>query len=68
VNYLTSGAGEAGLRAAYGSNYERLGAIKRKFDPDNFFSSNRNIKPEPRATKQDLCLSDARIRHAALPA
>jgi len=30
VNYLTVGAGEAGVRAAYGSNYERLVALKEQ--------------------------------------
>jgi len=60
VNYLTNGAGEAGIRAAYASNYERLATIKRKFDPENFFSSNRNIRPQTRASEQDFCLSDAR--------
>jgi FAD/FMN-containing dehydrogenase len=37
--------GEAGLRAAFGSNYERLALIKAKYDPDNFFRHNQNIKP-----------------------
>jgi hypothetical protein len=46
TNYLTEAAGEAGVRAAYGSNYARLAALKGKYDPTNFFSSNRNIKPQ----------------------
>jgi FAD/FMN-containing dehydrogenase len=29
----------------YGINYERLGALKNKFDPTNFFHLNRNVKP-----------------------
>jgi FAD/FMN-containing dehydrogenase len=29
----------------YGSNYERLLSIKRKYDPDNLFHLNQNIKP-----------------------
>jgi len=45
LNYLTSEAGEAGLRTAYGSNYDRLTELKRKYDPTNFFNSNRNIQP-----------------------
>jgi hypothetical protein len=28
----------------YGPNYERLMAIKKKYDPKNFFCMNQNIK------------------------
>lgn len=37
--------GEAQVRAGYGGNYERLKAIKRKYDPENLFRYNVNIKP-----------------------
>jgi FAD/FMN-containing dehydrogenase len=30
---------------AFGSNYDRLKAIKKKYDPDNFFRMNNNIMP-----------------------
>jgi hypothetical protein len=36
-------------RAAYGSNYERLVALKNKYDPTNFFRLNQNIKPNMQA-------------------
>jgi FAD/FMN-containing dehydrogenase len=45
VNYLGD-EGEARIRAAYGSNYERLAAIKNKYDPTNFFRLNHNIRPK----------------------
>ena len=45
LNYLTEDAGDTGVRAAYGSNYERLAALKSEYDPTNFFNSNRNIEP-----------------------
>ena len=44
VNYLGD-EGESRVMAAYGANYERLGAIKKKYDPTNFFHLNQNIKP-----------------------
>jgi FAD/FMN-containing dehydrogenase len=31
------------VSAAYGSNYERLAAIKAIYDPANFFRSNQNV-------------------------
>lgn len=43
-NYLTD-EGEALTREAYGPNYDRLVALKKKFDPTNFFCMNHNIKP-----------------------
>ena len=32
-------------QAAYGPNYERLVALKNKYDPTNFFRMNHNIRP-----------------------
>ena len=29
----------------YGANHQRLAEIKRRYDPDNLFRSNQNIKP-----------------------
>ena len=37
--------GEALVKAAYGPNYERLVALKNKYDPTNLFHLNQNIKP-----------------------
>ena len=38
-------AGERPVREVYGANYERLRALKRKYDPSNLFSQNTNINP-----------------------
>lgn len=44
INYLSSDS-EAAVATAYGENYMRLQALKRKFDPDNVLRLNRNIRP-----------------------
>ncbi len=45
VNFLGN-EGEKRIKAAYGeAKYERLVALKNKYDPTNFFSLNQNIKP-----------------------
>jgi FAD/FMN-containing dehydrogenase len=44
VNYLGD-EGPAAVKASYGANYERLAALKRRYDPDNFFCQNQNISP-----------------------
>jgi FAD/FMN-containing dehydrogenase len=37
--------GEARIRAAFGPSYDRLAALKNKYDPTNFFRLNNNIIP-----------------------
>jgi FAD/FMN-containing dehydrogenase len=47
--YLLNFLGEEGedtIKAAFGSNYNRLMAVKKEYDPKNFFCLNQNIKPE----------------------
>jgi Berberine and berberine like/Tn3 transposase DDE domain len=34
------------IKATYRDNYDRLVEMKRKYDPDNFFHVNQNIKPK----------------------
>jgi FAD/FMN-containing dehydrogenase len=38
--------GQDRIRAAYRDNYARLAQIKTKYDPNNFFHVNQNIKPD----------------------
>jgi FAD/FMN-containing dehydrogenase len=44
VNFLTADEGDR-VRAAYGSNYDRLVDVKRRYDPANLFRVNQNIRP-----------------------
>ena len=44
VNYLGD-EGDLRVRAAYGANYDRLAAVKNKYDPTNLFHLNQNITP-----------------------
>jgi FAD/FMN-containing dehydrogenase len=45
INFLTEEEGDERIRAAFGGNYERLVNIKKKYDPDNMFRTNKNILP-----------------------
>ncbi len=44
VNYLGD-EGSSAVKASYGTNYDRLANLKKKYDPDNFFQFNQNIPP-----------------------
>ncbi len=38
--------GDEMMIRSFGSNYGRLAKLKEKYDPENFFSSNQNVKPQ----------------------
>lgn len=42
---MTDDEGAARVKAAYDVNYERLVAIKTKYDPTKLFSGGQNIAP-----------------------
>ena len=44
VNFMMD-EGEDRVRAAYRGNYDRLAQVKERYDPDNVFHINQNIKP-----------------------
>ena len=45
VNHLDAEEGTTRIRAAYSRNYDRLVALKNKYDPTNLFRMNQNIRP-----------------------
>ena len=45
VNFMMEDEGDERIRATYGENYDRLAEIKAKYDPENFFHVNQNIRP-----------------------
>ena len=44
-NFMMDDEGDARLKAAFGANYERLAAVKHKYDGANLFRVNQNIRP-----------------------
>jgi hypothetical protein len=45
INNMMGDEGEKKIRANFGQNYERLVAIKNKYDPTNLLRLNANIQP-----------------------
>jgi FAD/FMN-containing dehydrogenase len=53
VNFLAD-EGEDRVKEAYTpATYERLVALKRRYDPTNLFHLNQNIKPTPADARRD---------------
>jgi FAD/FMN-containing dehydrogenase len=46
INFQTADEGDDRIRETYGDNFNRLAAIKKKYDPDNLFRVNKNIPPK----------------------
>ena len=44
LNFLDADEDDA-IRGAFGPNYDRLVAVKTKYDPENLFRVNQNILP-----------------------
>jgi hypothetical protein len=44
LNYLMD-EGQQAVEDSFGAQYQRMVALKKKYDPTNFFRLNQNIKP-----------------------
>lgn len=44
VNFMME-EGQERVKASYGDNYKKLAQVKAKYDPENLFKVNQNIKP-----------------------
>src|SRR5262249_60984233 len=45
INFQTADEGSDRMEAALGKGLQRLAEVKTKWDPENVFRTNRNIKP-----------------------
>jgi FAD/FMN-containing dehydrogenase len=46
TNFMMDDEADGRLPATFGDNWERLSAVKTKYDPDNLFRVNQNIRPQ----------------------
>jgi hypothetical protein len=44
VNFMMADEGDDRIKATYGKNYKKIAAIKKKYDKNNLFRVNQNIK------------------------
>ena len=44
INFQSADEDDARVQATYGGNFDRLLEIKKRFDPENLFRANRNIR------------------------
>jgi hypothetical protein len=54
VNFMMEDEVDGRVQSTYGPNYARLAQIKAKYDPDNLFRVNQNIRPAGSQPEQQL--------------
>jgi FAD/FMN-containing dehydrogenase len=47
INFLGEQESADRVRGTYRGHYDRLAAVKRTYDPENFFHANQNVPPAP---------------------
>jgi hypothetical protein len=58
INFMMDDEGEERVKATYRENFARLGDVKHKYDPTNFFRVNQNIKPRADSSSRLLAVGE----------
>ena len=45
VNFMMDDEIDGRVQASYGANYAKLATVKKRYDPQNLFRVNQNIRP-----------------------
>lgn len=67
VNFMMEDEGEERVRATYAENYDRLAEVKAKYDPENFFRINQNIRPRSQNLRASAGANNAEALAVAAP-
>jgi FAD/FMN-containing dehydrogenase len=65
INFMME-EGEERIKATYGKNYEKLAAVKAKYDPSNLFRVNQNIQPKEMDVKVSVITTEEKLASRSL--